>query len=317
MKTLRLSLFLLLLSSTLMAQELIIKEKVKFLALGDSYTIGESVAIKDRWPVQLIESLRKLGLECNDAQIIATTGWRTDNLKNAIIDANLSHDFTLVSLLIGVNNQYQGKTVEDYAPEFEELLNTAILLAGGIKSNVFVVSIPDYGYTPFGKGNQPTITQAINSFNSTNKAITEKLGIKYFNITEISRNGLAYPELVANDGLHPSGLMYTQWVELILKGAIIPEKDVVTDVKKKNEEASIQVYPNPFHDVLIFDNLPSSPKNISVDLLNNNGSIVLSKVLVENQKRIDLELKHLSAGLYHYRVKQNETVFSEGNVVKL
>ena len=92
-----------------MAQELIIKEKVKFLALGDSYTIGESVAIKDRWPVQLIESLRKLGLDCNDAQIIATTGWRTDNLKNAIIVANPSHDFTLVSLLIGVNNQYQGQ----------------------------------------------------------------------------------------------------------------------------------------------------------------------------------------------------------------
>ena len=245
MKTLKLSLFLLLLSTNIMAQELIIKEKVKFLALGDSYTIGESVDIKDRWPVQLIESLRKLGLDCNDAQIIARTGWRTDNLKNAIVDANPSHDYTLVSLLIGVNNQYQGRSATDYAPEFEELLNTAIALAGGIKSNVFVVSIPDYGYTPFGKGNQPTISQAINSFNSTNKAITEKLGIKYFNITEISRNGLAHPELVANDGLHPSGLMYTQWAELILKGATLPEKDVVTDVKKKHEEANIQVYPNP------------------------------------------------------------------------
>ena len=211
----------------------------------------------------------------------------------------------------------RGKSVADYAPEFEELLNTAISLAGGIKSNVFVVSIPDYGYTPFGKGNQPTISQALNSFNSTNKAISEKLGIKYFNITDISRNGLDHPELVANDGLHPSGLMYAQWVELILKGATILDKDVVTDVKKKNEEASIQVYPNPFHDVLIFDNLPLSPKIISVDLFNNNGNVVLTKAIAKNQKRIDLELKHISAGLYHYRVKQNETIFAEGNVVKL
>ncbi len=300
-----------------MAQELIIKEKVKFLALGDSYTIGESVDTQDRWPGQLTTSLRKLGLDCNDPKIIARTGWRTDNLKDAIIDAKLSNEYTLVSLLIGVNNQYQGRSVQDYAPEFEELLNTAITLAGGIKSNVFVVSIPDYGYTPFGKSNQPTISQAINAFNHTNLAIAEKLGVKYFNITEISRNGLAQPELIANDGLHPSGKMYTQWVELILKGSTISEKDVVTDVRKKNEEASIQIYPNPFHDILTLDNLPLSPKQLSVDVINNNGSVVMTQILSKNQKRIDLELNHLSAGLYHYRIKQNETVFLEGNVVKM
>ncbi len=300
-----------------MAQDLIIKEKVKFLALGDSYTIGQSVEVKDRWPVQLITSLRKFGLDCNDAQIIATTGWRTDNLKSAIIDANPTHDYTLVSLLIGVNNQYQGRSVIDYAPEFEALLNTAIELAGGIKSNVFVVSIPDYGFTPFGKSNQVAISEAINSFNASNQLITEKLGIKYINITGISRNGLMIPELVASDGLHPSAIMYAQWVELILNSAIIPEKDVVTDVKKKNEEASIQVYPNPFYDVLILDNLPSSPKALSIELLNNKGSMILTHAISENQKRIELELNHLSAGLYHYRVKQNETVFAEGNVIKL
>jgi lysophospholipase L1-like esterase len=207
-----------------MAQELIIKEKVKFLALGDSYTIGESVDTQDRWPVQLITSLRKLGLECNDAQIIATTGWRTDNLKKAITDAGLTNDYTLVSLLIGVNNQYQGKSVEDYTPEFEELLNTAIALAGGIKSRVFVVSIPDYGYTPFGKAKQSTISHAIDAFNAKNKSIAEKLGVKYFNITEISRQGFNQPDLVANDGLHPSGKMYMQWVEIILKGVSISKK---------------------------------------------------------------------------------------------
>ncbi len=315
MKALKLSLFLLFLSTTMMAQELIIKDKVKFLALGDSYTIGQSVDAKDRWPVQLIDALRKLELECSDARIIAQTGWRTDNLKNAITDAALPSDYTLVSLLIGVNNQYQGKPVAQYAIEFEALLNTAVALAGGNKSNVFVVSIPDYGYTPFGKSNQATISQAINSFNAVNKSITEKLGIAYFNITEISRNGLDQAELVAADGLHPSAKMYTQWVALILKGSTISEKEIVTDVKKKNEEAGIQVYPNPFENILIFDNLPILPLNISIDLMNNNGNVVLSKATTE--KRIDLELKHLPAGLYHYRVKQNDRIFSEGNVIKL
>ena len=224
MNLIKLSLFLLLLSTTIMAQKLKIKVKVKFLALGDSYTIGESVDAKDRWPVLLIESLRKSGLECNNVRIIAQTGWRTDNLKNAIIEANPSQDYTLVSLLIGVNNQYQKKSVEEYASEFEALLNTAITLAGGIKSNVFVVSIPDYGCTPFGKSNQVTISQAIDQFNKVNRAISDRLGIPYFNITDISRNGLTHPELVAHDGLHPSGFMYSQWVDLILKGVTIIKK---------------------------------------------------------------------------------------------
>ncbi|HOX83936.1 MAG TPA: SGNH/GDSL hydrolase family protein [Chryseolinea sp.] len=224
MNLIKLSFFLLLLSTTIMAQDLKIKDRVKFLALGDSYTIGESVDAKDRWPVQIIESLRKSGLECNDVRIIAQTGWRTDNLKNAIIEANALPDYTLVSLLIGVNNQYQGKSVEYYAVEFEALLNTAISLARGVKSHVFVVSIPDYGYTPFGKSKRVTISKAIDSFNAVNKSIAKKLGIKYFDITEISRNGLEQPELVANDGLHPSGEMYTQWVELILKSAVVSKK---------------------------------------------------------------------------------------------
>lgn len=224
MKIIKLTFILFYISTSIMAQELIIKGKIKFLALGDSYTIGESVDPKDRWPVQLIESLRKQGLDCDDAQIIATTGWRTDNLKQAIAEVKLANDYTLVSLLIGVNNQYQGKSVEAYAPEFTELLETAIVLAGGNKSRVFVVSIPDYGYTPFGKAKQASITSALNSFNATNKAIAEKMGVRYFNITGISRNGLNQPDLVATDGLHPSGKMYTQWVELILKGANISKQ---------------------------------------------------------------------------------------------
>lgn len=187
--------------------------ETKFLALGDSYTIGESVAEAERWPNQLAAKLKLAA-----PHIIATTGWRTDNLKDAIEAANLKPEYDLVSLLIGVNNQYQGKSIEVYEREFEELLQTSIKLAKGKKKNVFVVSIPDYGYTPFGKAKQEKISFELDQYNAINKRIAAKYGIKYFNITEISRKGLEDAELVAGDGLHPSGKMYAQWVEVIYSG---------------------------------------------------------------------------------------------------
>ena len=217
---------LLLFSTYGMAQKLIIKEEVKFLALGDSYTIGESVAASYRWPVLLVDSLQKHGVDCLQPKIIATTGWRTDNLKNAIGKAKLKGQYNLVSLLIGVNNYYQGKSADSYAPEFEELLLMAIKLAGGVKTSVFVLSIPDYGYTPFGKENQSKISEGIDAFNAINKSISEKLGVKYYSITDISRRGLSEPELVAPDGLHPSEKMYSEWVQRILDDiTIVPVKE--------------------------------------------------------------------------------------------
>lgn len=197
--------------------------KIKFLALGDSYTIGESVPEQERWPVQLAEALRERGQPMDDPRIIATTGWRTDQLKKAILDAKLPNDWGMVSLLIGVNNQYQKKTAESYAPEFEELLDMAVALAGGKRENVFVVSIPDYGYTPFGKPRQAEIAKAIDEFNAINKSITEKKGIRYVDITDLTREGLEKPEYVAADGLHPSGKMYSLWVERILV-ALVPRR---------------------------------------------------------------------------------------------
>ncbi|MFN5549915.1 MAG: SGNH/GDSL hydrolase family protein [Bacteroidota bacterium] len=199
------------LSTSMNAQE------KKYLALGDSYTIGESVSEAERWPNQLRDSLNKKGYAIGKPTVIATTGWRTDNLKNAMNIAQLKPEYDLVSLLIGVNNQYQGKSSDQYAIEFEDLLKTAIHLAKGRKENVFVVSIPDYGFTPFGKPNQETITKAIDLFNEINARITYKYKVQYFNITEISRDGLTDPSLVAGDGLHPSGKMYAQWVELIVR----------------------------------------------------------------------------------------------------
>jgi len=189
----------------------------KYLALGDSYTIGESVSEAERWPNQLTDSLNRKGFKIGRPTIIATTGWRTDNLKNAMNIAQLKPEYDLVSLLIGVNNQYQGKPADQYAKEFEDLLKTAIHLAKGKKENVIVVSIPDYGYTPFGKPKQEAITKAIDLFNEINARITYQHKVQYFNITEISRDGLTEPNLVASDGLHPSGKMYAEWVELIVK----------------------------------------------------------------------------------------------------
>jgi lysophospholipase L1-like esterase len=194
------------------------EKEIKFLALGDSYTIGESVKETERWPVQLVDSLRKRGKKISDPIIIATTGWRTDELKNAIIAAKLKNEFTLVGLLIGVNNQFQGKPLKQYGMEFEDLLKTAIILADGKKENVFVVSIPDYGFTPFGQANKNEISPAIELFNQVNRTITQNHGVQYFNITDISKMGLQEPELVAGDGLHPTGKMYSLWVEKILKG---------------------------------------------------------------------------------------------------
>lgn len=195
----------------------------KFLALGDSYTIGESVPEQERWPVQLAKAMTERGQKTDAPRIIATTGWRCDQLKKAIEDAKLTSDWGMVSLLIGVNNQYQKRTAETYAPEFEELLDMAVTLAGGKKENVFVVSIPDYGYTPFGKPKQAEITKAIDEFNSVNRTITDKKGIKYVEITDLTREGLTKPEYVAADGLHPSGKMYSLWVERIL-AALVPKR---------------------------------------------------------------------------------------------
>jgi lysophospholipase L1-like esterase len=189
--------------------------QINYLALGDSYTIGESVAKNERWPNQLANLLKENGKDVSEPKIIATTGWRTDNLANAIRIAKLKVEYDLVSLLIGVNNQYQGKSVEQFAVEFENLLNTAISLAKGKKENVFVVSIPDYGFTPFGLKNKEKISSEIDVFNSVSQKICEKNNVPYINITDTSREGLNDPTLVAGDGLHPSGKMYSQWAKQI------------------------------------------------------------------------------------------------------
>lgn len=210
-------LFMLLTSTMKMAAQ---PHDLSYLALGDSYTIGESVSEPERWPNQLVSALSQKGVMVSTPKIIATTGWRTDNLKDAIVKAKLESSYDLVSLLIGVNNQYQGKPADEYAREFEDLLKMAIQLAQGKSSNVFVVSIPDYGYTPFGVSKKETISKQIDEFNQINKRIAEEYQVAYYNITDISRLGLKDPALVASDKLHPSGKMYALWTERILENFI-------------------------------------------------------------------------------------------------
>ncbi len=203
-----LALALLFSTNTIMAQ-------ITYLALGDSYTIGESVEISERWPVQLAKRLNDQGIEIAEPKIIATTGWRTDDLQKGIKeDKELLETYDLVSLLIGVNNQYQGKPISQYKKEFEELINTAIKFAENNPKRVFVVSIPDYGKTPFGAAKEEQIAKELDEYNRIAKHIALSYGIPFFNITPISRKAKERPELVAKDKLHPSGKMYSEWVAL-------------------------------------------------------------------------------------------------------
>lgn len=193
---------------------------MRFLALGDSYTIGESVQPVERWPVQLAALLRKEGIAIDEPHIIATTGWTTDELSAGIDRAAPRGAFDLVSLLIGVNNQYRGRDLGEYQAQFETLLERAIKLAGGQARRVLVLSIPDWGVTPFaGGGDRAAIGRAIDEFNAANAGAARRSGAHYVDVTPISRQAAADAALIAGDGLHPSRKMYAEWARLALPAA--------------------------------------------------------------------------------------------------
>lgn len=192
-----------------------------FLALGDSYTIGEAVDPSERWPEQLVRLLRKDGIAVADPKIIATTGWTTDELQATIKKEDPSDDFSLVSLLIGVNNQYRAYPIEQYRQEFEALLQQAIGFAQGEPGRVVVVSIPDYGVTPFAAEKDPEkIAQELDEYNRTSREIAGRYGANWVDITPGSRLAKNDPELVASDGLHPSGKMYRNWAAAVYPYAL-------------------------------------------------------------------------------------------------
>ncbi|KAA9035539.1 SGNH/GDSL hydrolase family protein [Ginsengibacter hankyongi] len=192
-----------------------------YLALGDSYTIGQSVPDYERFPVQTVIYLRAKNISIKDADIIAVTGWTTGDLLNALNNNPPKNNYSFVTLLIGVNNQYQGRTLDEYKTQFTELLNRSVAYAGNNKHHVFVLSIPDYSVTPFADGRDTMqIAKEIDEFNAANKTISLNAGVNYIDITPISRNAKNDASLIAKDGLHPSGIQYKKWVDLLVPSVL-------------------------------------------------------------------------------------------------
>ena len=194
--------------------------KIRYLALGDSYTIGESVDEAERWPNQLADFLRAGGIP-TEVTVIAKTGWTTNELWEGIQAQKIDPSYDLVSLLVGVNNQYRGYDINEYREQFVFLLNKSIEYAGGKLKRVVVLSIPDWGVTPFAQGqNSEQIAKDIDTFNAVNREETEKAGAYYIDITAISREAAYDKSLTASDGLHPSGKLYIEWAKLAYLAAL-------------------------------------------------------------------------------------------------
>jgi lysophospholipase L1-like esterase len=299
-------LLLLLCSTGLMAQNINPGNPLRFLALGDSYTIGQGVPASGRWPVQLADSLNARGIMTDTLSIIATTGWRTDNLLNAITNQNLeSRNYNFVSLLIGVNNQYQNRPFSQYQAEFPALLDSAIRYAGGDKSRVFVVSIPDYAYTPYGQqsGLATIISAEIDQYNLYNQHVADSMQVTYFDITPISRQGLQYPSYVAPDGLHPSSEQYTKWVELMLQ-AIDNQPSAVQPVEA-GKGLPVVISPNPATDLIRIE-VPgaAAAQVISAGIYTLNGKLVLEKNFTGSS--CSLSLAALPDGTYMVKIIAGE-----------
>jgi lysophospholipase L1-like esterase len=198
----------------------------RYLALGDSYTIGEGVAAAGRWPQQLVHRLRAEGIAIDEPEIIATTGWTTDELAAAMDKAQPRPPYALVTLLIGVNNQYRDRPVGEYRGEFLALLMRAIALAGDARRTL-VVSIPDWGVTRFAHDrDRATIATAIDAYNSVAEGETVRAHARWIDITGLSRQAGDRPAMLVEDGLHPSAEQYGQWVGRILPAARAALKEV-------------------------------------------------------------------------------------------
>ena len=188
------------------------------LCLGDSYTIGEMVPPKENFPNQTVQFLFKDGYDFDSPEIIAKTGWTSDELQAAVNKHSFKASYDFVTLLIGVNDQYRGRNVDEYKTQFESLLNQAIQFAKGMADHVIVLSIPDWGSTPFAKDrDRSKIGREIDAFNEANKQIAEQYSVQYIDITTGLREAANDPSLITSDGLHPSGKEYAKWAEKILE----------------------------------------------------------------------------------------------------
>lgn len=195
------------------------RSPLTYLALGDSYTIGEGVAPRERWPMQLVAALRRDGIAVDDPRVIATTGWTTDELSAAMDAAEPLGTWDFVSLLIGVNNQYRGRDAGEYAQQFDALLRRAVSLTGGRTGRMLVLSIPDWGVTPFARGqgrDAAQVASEIDAFNDAARQLAEREGVAFVDITGISRERGADADMLVADQLHPSAAMHALWAEAAL-----------------------------------------------------------------------------------------------------
>ena len=189
-----------------------INKEYSYLALGDSYTIGEKVNQVESFPFQAVAMLQEKGIHFQPPQVIATTGWSTDELATAIEKATLRESYDFVTLLIGVNDQYRGRPASLYPAAFESLLERAIGLAGNDASKVAVLSIPDWGVTPFAEGrDRRQIALEIDEYNRINQRLAQKYRVAYIDVTPATRRAAKEADLLAEDGLHPSGRAYAEW----------------------------------------------------------------------------------------------------------
>lgn len=198
-------------------------QSIKYLALGDSYTIGTEVEETERFPAQTAKMLQQENIDVTELQYIAVRGWTTNNLMDGIRTENPSSDFDIVTLLIGVNDQYDGLSIIEYEKNFALLLAQAVEFAGGRHSRVFVLSIPDYSVVPIiADSDKERVSKEVDEFNARKKEITLQNGIEYIDITPGTRAAAMDLSLVANDKLHPSGKEYIKWAEKL--SAIIISK---------------------------------------------------------------------------------------------
>ena len=192
------------------------KKAYTYLALGDSYTIGQSVLSSENFPNQTVQLLNQQNYNFKSPEILATTGWTTDELQTNINSHTFTPPYDIVTLLIGVNNQYRGRPVNAYKPEFENLLKQAIQFAGGNANRVIVLSIPDWGVTPFANGrDRAQIAREIDDYNAANKNISDTYKVNYIDITPWTREAATDLSLIAGDGLHPSAKEYARWAQKV------------------------------------------------------------------------------------------------------
>lgn len=275
-----------------LAQDITLGSQVTMLALGDSYTIGTSVSEEERWPHQFTDAIRELGISAEYPDYIATNGWTTGRLiqgMNTMLDRE--KNYNLVSILIGVNNQYQGRDISEYEPDLREIINLALPIVDQDSSRIFVLSIPDYAYTPFGRG-RTSISQEIDAYNAIKSRVAAQYNLVFIDITPISRLGLGRPDLVANDGLHPSGKQYKEWVDQVLPRLELPKTLNAAEFNQVADDPLI-VYPNPAESLVHIQ----STENLNwIRLINAQGSLV--KEILANSPSLEMDLSAYPPGSY-------------------